>query len=97
MVGQASLKDGELRPLAVGNDSQGTHRTMQCNMSDFLRQCVARYQEFGGPMAQKLKKVPTPYIDEAPEPSSLIEPGEEQSPLKAEPRGELPLWHLGSS
>ena len=33
------------------------------DMSDFLKQCVALYQELGGPKAQTLRKVDTPFTD----------------------------------
>jgi hypothetical protein len=32
-------------------------------MSDFLKQCVALYKELGGPKAQTLRKVDTPFTD----------------------------------
>ena len=42
-------------------------------------------------MAQRLKKVPTPYIDEHLEPSDLVELESEPSPLNPEPRGGIGL------
>ena len=70
---------------------------MSYDMEDFLKQCVERYQEIGGPIAQKLKKVPAPYIDEHLEPSDLVEPESATSPLKPEPRGNWPRWLCASS
>ena len=34
------------------------------DQSGFLKQCVDRHKELGGPRAEKLRHVDTPYVDE---------------------------------
>ena len=40
---------------------------VEWDQSEFLKQCVARYQELGGPRAEKLRRADTPYVDESKE------------------------------
>jgi hypothetical protein len=52
-----------------GNHGSGSDsiRGITWDMSAFLRQCVALYQELGGVKAKNLKMAPTPFIDVAVE------------------------------
>ena len=42
-------------------------KAIEWDQSGFLKQCVARYRELGGPRAEKLKHVDTPFVDESKE------------------------------
>ena len=54
-------------------------------MSDFLKSCVARYQELAGPKGANLRKATTPYVDEAMDYDVYATPAGGQPP----PSGEL--------
>ena len=54
-------------------------------MSDFLKSCVARYQELAGPKGANLRKAITPYVDEAMDYDVHATPAGGQPP----PSGEL--------
>ena len=49
-------------------------RTLTWDMSSFLEQCVALYQELGGVAAKKLKRVDTPFMEIPPQ--EIIEDAE---------------------
>ena len=84
VYGAAKLVGGKLIPTAE-HDRSATHRTIKYDMSDFLKSCVARYQELAGPKGANLRKATTPYVDEAMDYDVHATPAGGQPP----PSGEL--------
>ena len=74
IYGEAALQGGKLRPSVAGDRQRPTHRTIQYEMSEFLRSCVERYTELAGTKGANLKKALTPYIDEAPDEDKVAAP-----------------------
>jgi hypothetical protein len=64
-------------------------RYIEYCMKDFFESCVDKYKELGGPRASKLKKVSTPFIDEA----KPFE-DEEDIDIKGNPLGPVGLQSL---
>ena len=64
--------------LAGSGKVRETVRCLEYDISEFLVSCVDRYKELGGKTAQNLRRVDTPFVEEALGASTETEGGELQ-------------------